>query len=157
MAGILTFDKNEVAKLVTHAKAAKNHSPSYEDLFNAAYHRGGVVKEINGWPDRGNIDDALIPAALHLVKDQGVYLMSNGIPILPRGNGKPGSEVAYAREASPTVMEFDDWYENAARIMGGDDSVTTLPVEMFGEELRKAAPVIRLKVTSRAIALLPSK
>ncbi len=69
MAGILTFDKNEVAKLVAHAKAAKTHNPSYEDLFNAAYHRGGVVKEKSGWPDRGNLDDALIPAALHLVKD----------------------------------------------------------------------------------------
>ncbi len=157
MAGILTFDKNEVAKLVAHAKAAKTHNPSYEDLFNAAYHRGGVVKEKSGWPDRGNLDDALIPAALHLVKDQGVYLMSNGIPVLPKSDGKPGSEVAYAREASPTVMDFDDWYENAGRIMGGDDSVTTLPVEMFVEELKKAASVIRLKVTSRAISLLPSK
>ena len=115
------------------------------------------MKEKSGWPDRGNLDDALIPAALHLVKDQGVYLMSNGIPVLPKSDGKPGSEVAYAREASPTVMDFDDWYENAGRIMGGDDSVTALPVEMFVEELKKAASVIRLKVTSRAISLLPSK
>lgn len=157
MAGTLTFDKNEVAKRVAHAKAAKTHSPSCEDLFNAAYHRGGVVREKNGWPDSSNIDKALIPAALHLVKDQGVYLLSNGLPILPKSDGKPGSEVVYAREASPVALDFDDWYENAARIMGGDDSVTTLPVEMFEEELSKAAPVIRMKVTSKAIALLPSK
>lgn len=157
MAGTLTFNKDEVAKLVAHAKAAITHKPSYEDLFNAAYHRGGVIKEKNGWPDSDNLDDSLLPAALHLVKDQGVYLMSNGLPFLPKSDGKSGSEVAYAREATPNAMNFDDWWSNAQRIMGGDDCVITLPVEMFEEALRSGTTIIRLKATSKTISVLHSK
>ncbi len=154
MAGILTFNVGEVRRLMEHAKAAKLHSPSYEDLFNPAYHKGGKVKKVNGWPDHDNIDRAAIPPALHLVKDHGIYVMSNGSPRqLIEGTDK--SVVAYAIEANPNKLEFDEWWETAGRIMGGDDCVITLPLPMFetATKDKNDSDTFRLKVTKRAISL----
>jgi hypothetical protein len=87
----------------------------------------------DGQPDFGNVDRALVPAALYLVADQGVYLMSNGLPrLLVDEGGTP--VVAYARESDPNSGD-EDWYEAKRSIMGGDDEATALPVEMFERAL----------------------
>lgn len=156
MAGTLTFKVNEVRRLVEHSKAAKKHNPSYKDLFNPAYHRGGKVIEKDGWPDRDNIDIDKIPAGLLLVKDQGVYLLSNGSPLL-LVEGTGGYVVAYAREADPTSGgEFDDWWEAAQAIMGGDDWAETLPITMFEPVLALLADddVLKVKVTASQIEVM---
>lgn len=161
MAGTLTFKVNEVRRLVEHSKAAKKHTPSYEDLFNSAYHRGGKVVEKNGWPDRDNIDIDKIPAGLLLVKDQGVYLLSNGSPALLVDPSATRQVVAYAKEADPTSgAEFDDWWEAGQRIMGGDDCAETLPLTMFEPVLALLADddSMKIKVTAHQIqVLLPRK
>lgn len=156
MAGTLTFKANEVRRLLEHSKAAKKHTPSYEDLFNPAYHRGGKVVEKNGWPDHDNIDVDKIPPGLLLVKDQGVYLLSNGSPsLLVEGTG--GHVVAYAREADPTSAgEFDDWYDAARQIMGGDDCAETLALTMFEPVLALLADddTLKIKVTATQIQVM---
>lgn len=135
MSGTLTFKAGEVRRLLGHSKAAKEHRPSYEDLFDPAYHKGGVVKlDANEWPDSGNIDRLRIPAGLQLVGDQGVYLMSNGLPALLEDESTTRNVVAYALESDPR-SEFDDWYDAKRSIMGGDDCVITLPAEMFERAL----------------------
>ena len=128
-AGDLTFRAGDVRVLLAHARAAKEHRPSYEDLFEPDYHKGGKVKEKDGWPDSDNIDPTKIPAGLWLVKDDGVYLMSNGSPALLREEGKPNNVVVYASEANPKTSE--DCWGSACSIMGGDDCVITLPATMF--------------------------
>lgn len=155
MAGIIHFNVGEVRVLIAHTLAAPSHSPSYEDLFNPKYHKGGKVLKKNGWPDADNIDHALLPAGLFLVKDQGAYVMSNGKPSLQKPDGK-GSVVAYAAEVNPGKLEFDDWYEAARRIFGGDDCVITLPVEMFQHavEGKNDTDTFTLKVTKRSISLV---
>lgn len=156
MAGTLTFKVDEVRRLVEHSKAAKKHSPSHNDLFDPAYHRGGKVVEKDGWPDRDNIDIDKIPAGLLLVKDQGVYLLSNGSPsLLVEGVGS--HVVAYAKEADPTSGgEFDDWWEAAQAIMGGDDCAETLPITMFEPVLALLADGdgLKIKVTASQIQVM---
>lgn len=155
MAGIIHFNVGEVRVLIAHTLAAPSHSPSYEDLFNPKYHKGGKVLKKDGWPDGNNIDESLLPAGLFLVKDQGAYLMSSGKPGLQKPDGK-GSVVAYAAEVNPEKLEFDDWYEAARRIFGGDDCVITLPVEMFQHavEGKNDTDTFTLKVTKRSISLV---
>ena len=64
---------------------------------------------------------------VQLVHDDGVYLMSNGLPPdLLDGTVKDGRRfVAYAEGCHP---QFDsDWFETARRFVGGDDFSETLP------------------------------
>lgn len=131
MSGTLTFKAREVRRLLEHSRAAREHRPSYEDLANPAYHKGGGVKlDASGWPDSDNIDPTRVPAGLLLIADQGVYLMSNGLPALLAEPGGTRNAVAHALESDPGA-EGDDWYDAKRSIMGGDDCVITLPAEMF--------------------------
>ena len=49
---------------------------------------------------------------LMLVHDQGVYIMSNS-------NEQEGQVIAYAKGCDP--KKDDSWYEEARRLVGGDD------------------------------------
>lgn len=167
MAGTATFNVGEVRKLFDHSKAAPSHSADYEHLFDPKFHKGGVVltkdgnpyKEGNGWPDSNNIDLSLIPAALSLVGDQGVYLMSNGNPRLLIEEGKSANVVAYAKESDPTSgADFDDWYEAKRRIFGGDDGSVPLPLEVFEEVMQLPdTATFKIKISSRSVSVIVPK
>jgi len=135
MPGELTFNVGDVRKLITHSRNAESRRPAYEDLFNPVYHFGGVVKMKDGWPDESNLDISKLPAALLLVKDEGIYLMSNGMPGLMREDKQDRNQVVYAKEGDPTAG--CDWWETARAIMGGDDCVDSLPITMFDAVLSK--------------------
>jgi hypothetical protein len=88
------FKLANLSHLIAHAKAAPDHSMGY----------GGTKKKF---------------PALLLVKDQGAYLMSNGMPRQLQ-EGTETSQVAYAEGCTPQ----DGW-------IGGDDFVEVVPVEQF--------------------------
>ena len=161
MAGILTFKVSEVRRLFEHSKTAVEHRASYEDLFNPAYHKGGVVKkDKSGWPDSDNLEKSKLPAALHLVGDRGCYLMSSGLPSLLVAEGQSDNVVAYARESDPTADgDADDWYEAKRSILGGDDCVITLVVGMFESTLAMLDDddELQLEVTTEHIQVIQPK
>jgi hypothetical protein len=43
MGGVLTFGVGELRRLVAHSKAAAEHRPTYEDIHEPAYHKGGIL------------------------------------------------------------------------------------------------------------------
>jgi hypothetical protein len=53
-----------------------------------------------------------------LVKDQGVYMMSEKGARNPDGRQR---HLAYAVGCNPDVDDFDQWYERAHAELGGDD------------------------------------
>ena len=120
---ILYFPLSEVLELARHASEAGEHTYGYDVLFDPAMHKGGRVKTRKGesWPDKTNIDMAKVKPGLMLVKDRGVYLMSNGKPMLP-GVGK-GHKVVYAEGCNP--LKDDDCWDASRMAMGGDDTVIT--------------------------------
>ncbi len=66
--------------------------------------------------------------ALHLVHDQGVYVMSNGLPMDMVGSGKSRqARVAYAAGCDP--HRDAAWWEESRALVGGDDFVEPLPLE----------------------------
>jgi hypothetical protein len=77
---------------------------------------------------------------LLLVHDQGVYLMSPGIPHLEKSEEEPESSwVAYAEGCSPAD---EGWWETSRGLVGGDDFAEELSIEtfdtmfeMFGESM----------------------
>lgn len=102
----LTFDLAAVRELMAHAKAAPKHRPAYND----------ETTDIN-----------TEPAALMLVGDTGIYLVSNGLPRLEREDGKLGMKVLFASECNPETNE--DWYDAKVELFGGDDGVEPITVE----------------------------
>lgn len=56
------------------------------------------------------------------VKDQGVYLMARGLT---------ENAVVYAQGFNPETDDFDDWYDTARDICGGDDFAETIPLATF--------------------------
>jgi DUF3085 family protein len=72
--------------------------------------------------------------ALHFVKDEGIYLMSNGSPrdiIGPARDSDLGrSFVVYAKGFNPTA-DPDVW-ERSREAVGGDDFVESFPIAELG-------------------------
>lgn len=125
----LRFNLDDLKRLVAHAKAAKEHRPGY--------------------------DQAPEPA-LFLVHDDGIYLMSSGIPRdLRDGQVEPNgrSFVAYAKGFNADTDT--DVHERAAEAVGGDDFAEMLPLEGFTSALDDPTTVgLLLKVTSQRIEII---
>jgi hypothetical protein len=99
MKNTLEFEIMGVCRLINHALAAEDW--------------------LTGW---GDVTAG--KPCLQFVHDQGLYLMSNGIP------GEPiGENVVYAEGFDPSKVEFDQWWEGARAVVGGDDFVEFLPID----------------------------
>lgn len=149
---VLTFDIDKLTSLATHALEAKSHTYGYDILFMPEHHKGGTVVMKNHWPDSDNIDQTTIKPALILVKDHGIYFMSNGQPGLPKDGDR---NVVYANECNPRTLE--DWYDTARLIMGGDDTVITLfdwPEAVLKAQA-EGAQAIRVLVSKTSLELEP--
>lgn len=105
----LTFNRAGVERLLAHAKAASEHRSTFEQ--------------------RPPIGPGLI-----LVGDQGVYLMSNGLPMLKADDGE-NNFVVYADQINPETMQFDDWYEAKRAAFGGDDGAEPIPAASIEHSL----------------------
>lgn len=96
----LIFPGAEVLELLAHAKAAKSHSAGY-------------------------LNNPLPGPGLLFVKDDGIYLMSNGQPSLVQKPGGTSSKVVYAtgyESPNSDTGEFSDYqYEKIRAAAGGDD------------------------------------
>jgi len=129
----LTFDKSLLQELIDHAKSSTEWSMGY-------------AAESKPEP------------ALFLVGDEGIYLMSNGKPGLPKdeeaatkqaaGENFFSQKVAYANECNPE--KDGDWYDEKRRIFGGDDGAETLPLSYF----EPLDTFVGLKVTSKDISVV---
>ena len=118
----LRFQAADIRRIVEHSLAAREQGKVLADYKNIA----GVPTA------RYRLVRA--PAVL-LVHDQGVSLMSNGLPRdLIRGTQEKGSNfVAYAAGCHPDTDEA--WWETSRRLVGGDD---------FGETIEAAQELLDL-------------
>lgn len=129
----LKFDAAILKELIDHAKASTEWSMGYSSNTPPA-------------------------PALFLVGDEGVYLMSNGKPGLPKDEEAAAKQadgeeffsckVAYAKGFDPE--KDDDYYENKRRIFGGDDGAETLMVTDF-EPLEG---FVGLNITPNSISII---
>lgn len=80
------------------------------------------------------VDGVEAKSSLLLVKDQGVYIMSPGLPALMTSDGeKKMGQVAYAKDCNP--YKDAGYYDTSRALVGGDDFVETfdcLPREVLG-------------------------
>ena len=109
---------------------ASNVLPIAEHALTAPTHKESFSQDQSG-------------PALWLVKDAGVYLMSNGDPGLLLPEKDAGSVVVYARGLSDAAN-----YNDIVDAVGGDDFCEAVPIDAaFVAELR-AAPAGHVVVVS---------
>lgn len=129
MSGSITFYINDTLKsIIGHSAAADKHSAPY-----------GL-----GEPEPG----------LFLVKDSGIYLMSNADPGQRREDDK-GMVVAYAEGYDPDKDE--DVWEKARSVAGGDDFGEMLPLKFFQDAVANGAKILTVTFDGEQIALEYSK
>ncbi|MFD3458245.1 DUF3085 domain-containing protein [Nocardia fluminea] len=90
----LRFPLNQVSTIAEHAMAATEHS----------------------WPTWDDDKPNPVPPSLVWAKDQGTYLLSNGVPRLLADPAKPegSSQVVYA-------LGYDSYFNFTDTAVGGDD------------------------------------
>lgn len=141
--GVLEFDGKEVRDLIAHAVSCDRFQITFEERIE-------IYGEGKWEPQTG--EETAITAALTLVKDQGIYLMSNGRPgLADQGKTVPGRKlndkeektiksgefthkVAYARGFEPSQESFE-WYDRARATVGGDDCATRIEINATEEGL----------------------
>lgn len=161
----LTFARDKVLELLEHAEGAPSRRVTLEQAVTPANWRDDIAPERRKLLDaeakadgyafsarQEDVDMSRIAPGLILVGDQGVYLMSNGIPGLPIS--KRGDNVAYANEVNPLTMEFDDWWDAKRASFGGDDGTEYLPAKAVRAYLPDDGDLV-LDVTPDAISLVP--
>jgi len=98
----LRFNGEGVSRCIKHALASEKHNATYSD-------------------DRDNPGPGL-----WFVKDDGVYILSNGDPGDVLEDGDTKLFVVYADGFDPKKVDFDDWYHRAREGLGGDDFVDVI-------------------------------
>ena len=135
----LVFDIDGVRQCVQHAMNSDRHTPAFADYDNPAFYPRGRVPYIvdpqtgSRRVDSEKIDTRRVPPALWIVKDDGIYLVSNGFPKMPgRDPAHPSRMfVVYARGFNPDVDP--DVHDAACAAAGGDDFAE--PVEIVPDLL----------------------
>jgi hypothetical protein len=160
---IINFDIAQVKLLVDHVRAAKQHSPTMDMLFDAKYYKNKIIKDKDGltelqvkkkgghfWPSSDHIDRSLVEPVLQLVGDQGVYLITNAQEKLsPSESGL----IVYANGIHPEID--DDWYEAKRYTFGGDDGSVTIPLKWFDIAFaKKNARLFSINLDPNAIELV---
>jgi hypothetical protein len=120
-----------------------------------------VVEHSLAAPEQRNVayrDEQPVAKAVLLVHDQGIYLMSNGLPVDPLDPKQDTTQqyfpcfCAYAKGCHPKNDE--DWWERARELVGGDDFGQTLPwAEQMKAMLDRGATHIIINFGKRTMSL----
>lgn len=108
-----------------------------DEIIRSVEHALAATEFDMGWSDEPHSPKLLF------VHDQGVYIMSNGIPrdIIYVNNDTAGGEernyISYAEGCDPRVGTFDEWYNMSRDLVGGDDFVELINLDQdFLEKCR---------------------
>ena len=126
----LKFDTREVLRCVDHAIAAPEQNQSYSETFESG------------------------TATLVLVKDTGIYLMSNGAPrdIVKEGR----SFVAYAVGYDPRAAEEYDGqnWDKCRAAVGGDDFAEYFTLDPQAVAALRNGGRLRIKMTATQYTIM---
>lgn len=130
----LTFSFAALIPLIAHTSSASEGMVLFTDCGDPALFKAGATADADGYAKHADIDAAKVPKGLVLVKDDGAYLMSGGMPRLMLPDGLK-SIVVYAKHCDPG-KDSDVW-NTAQAICGGDDFAERIELEII-DELQQA-------------------
>lgn len=133
MATLIFKMDDTLRSIIKHAAAAKKHGKDFAE----------------------NLSKRKAAPGLFLVHDDGVYLMSKGIPAQLRADCKQGETkcvVAYAQGCNP-VKDKDCW-DTSRAMVGGDDFGESLDLAIFVKAMERNVPDVRIKVSATQLEIL---
>lgn len=151
----LTFKADEIRPLIEHARRCNKHRMTYDQLLDAC---GGDFDRADRLTDEERAALPDVGPGLFLVKDEGIYLMSNGEPAdmikvpAPNGSGETdGCRVAYAKDFDPTERDrMDVW--NDAHAVSGDDFSEAIGDDVWRKLLTAETDEIVIRLTARNLS-----
>lgn len=147
-----TFPVNDrLRAMIDHVKNATSIRPCLSDLLDPDILKPGIQPSLDN--DVDDIDPSKVPVGLWLVKDDGIYLMSPGLPILYNPNKLGSSLTLQALETDPALVGNDSW-DVARQIAGGDDFVEKLGIDWFDQVLTSGASAFSITFTDSAFELV---
>lgn len=141
----LIFDATAVRTIYDHAKGCDLHVPTWGMLGKREYLKAGVKLKRGAVASASDVDQTKIPAHLKLVKDEGCYLMSSGLPALVGSTTK--NAVVYAEGLGPGC----DW--EVFQDLSGDDFVEALPLAAFHDAFQANARLIVINLTKTRVVV----
>lgn len=149
----LSFNLKDVKELVEHARNSEEHSPTFSQMLDPQYAKDGtpeMTDEEMFKSGHRHVDYKKIPAGLFLVKDSGIYLMSNGHPGLKLDETR--HKVVYAKGYNPDTDE--DVWEKSRWAVGGDDFSEFIPLEWFDISEKEGKRTFSIRMTETSMSLV---
>ena len=136
----LYFKREDVLKVVEDAKKATldQRRATFGQYLNGGAYGDKGLDPVEGGIER--VNKSLKPE-LHLVHDEGIYLMPNAL--------FKGISIAYARGCNPKT-DGDVW-DHCRDLAGGDDFSENLPIDVFENFLKLGASQIIVDFEPRQI------
>ena len=128
---ILRFNINDLKPLAEHARTSAARRPRFDQLFEAKYRLDGKEYDGKGFPEPSDIDPTKLDPEFWLVKDEGIYLISNGDPPMYQNDAGTSLVVVYAEGFDPTKRDRMEVWDDSRAAVGGDDFTQGVPIEWF--------------------------
>lgn len=134
----LALPAARIRELAEHASACREHEPTPEEMLQPRFLRDDVQRPPRGVrPPREAVALDRVPASLHLVVADGVYLRSNGLDA-------PAPAPVVVSGCDP---ESDpDWRRAVRRIAGVEEQVLGLPLPAVTEVLDECGEQVWLGI-----------
>lgn len=151
------FNLKALKPLFEEVNKATKFMVNYEDLYNPELYPNNVIVDNQGrteadpnfsFPDQDKLDKSKLCASFWLVKDQGLYIMHNGVC---ETDDKVNRTVVYAEGCDPD--NDPDWYENARSIFGGDDGCNAIPLDWYIKALNPNRRKFIIDIKSNSMSL----
>ena len=142
----LTFCADDVRKMLEHARACNSHKPTMGQQFDALGDKAFDMKYddiVEAMPDVG--------PGLWLVKDSGIYLMSNGNPGQPEDPAKPEGKLLVAYAEGYEAGSPDEWERSRAAVGGDDFSEALMDAEIWSKLLTPQTEKVIIRVNKRTL------
>ncbi len=129
----LRFAIIDILPILAHSEAADAQCASFSDIFDPEMWKPGAKPNAAGYVESDQIDTSKIAPSILVVKDDGVYLMSNGKPMQVDPAHGTRSVVAYAKGLDPSAG-----YDVIRAAVGGDDFAERIQVAAIREAIASA-------------------
>lgn len=142
------FDAVRVRELLKHSQGCRLHEPTLGQSYEKFGDR--MMREQIPQEEKDALRKQIEPG-LWLVKDDGLYLMSNGNPRMPLE--PQGSNVAYAEGFSDKDLQSEGVYEALRVAVGGDDFVEYLSFALFAGVEDPSVVTVVMTLTEKNVSV----
>ena len=149
---VLAFNMREAIALAIHAVTADEHRPADDQLFDRSLwiDRDAVLtREDMALDENAHIDTRRVTAALELVSDNGVYLMSNGIPVQRSLKRRNECQSVFARGHNP--YRDNGWQTLTRQLLGTSKVSTVIPLSWITNAYERGDSTFKILITANGL------